>query len=439
MATSFGAIMASAAEQSRIAREKDEANQLSMMQAGFIPKEQPAQPEPSGLQSMLASVRDQYAYQPEYAPTDYVPGPAHASSMQAAEHAWRARNDDLTRQKMAGDITQTGVMTEGLRWELDQKEALADLNKQFLQGQVDEQAQQHALGDQALKRGEQDIEKGEVDLQYYADNLANEMYIATLEGVNLENQLISQAALAPLNELLKMRQIEAAELSIAKDGTQFVTAPDGSMQVVTYDPNGSIKLTNLFPAPPGAQKDEIRRLFAMTSEMYRNSDDPDMKEYYGGKLSSLYSQIEIANTLDLLNKKEGSERTFEGGVEVGGGEEEVVDNSELEQELDQAFEDYVNQQNKVIDPTVEEKAKQKLYDNIPPYANEKDWKWYVQNYHPGGLLRKQGGRGLIAGAGKQKRTSEDEMKTKKNRERYNDLNNLYESSVKRILIPEVEE
>ena len=82
---SFGAIMASAADQSRIAREKDEANQLAMMQAGFVPKEQPPQPEPSGLQSILSSVRDQYAYQPQHAPTDYVPGPGHASSMQTQQ------------------------------------------------------------------------------------------------------------------------------------------------------------------------------------------------------------------------------------------------------------------------------------------------------------------------------------------------------------------
>ena len=376
MATSFGAIMASAAEQSRIAREKDEANQLSMMQAGFIPKEQPAQPEPSGLQSMLASVRDQYAYQPEYAPTDYVPGPAHASSMQAAEHNWLARHDDLTRKKMTGDITQTGVMTEGMRWELKQKKALADLNRQFLQGQVDEQVQQHALGDQALKRGEQDIEKGEIDLQYYADNLANEMYIATLEGVNLENQLISQAALAPLNELLKMRQIEATELRIAKDGTQFVTAPDGSMQVVTYDPNGSIKLTNLFPAPPGAQKDEIRRLFAMTSEMYRNSTDADDKEYYGDKLSSLYSQIEIANTLDLLNKEEGSERTFEGGVEVGGDEvEEEVETSRLTKE--QVAE--IDENRRKSGLSTAQKENEFLKANPPDGVDAKDWSWWVDN------------------------------------------------------------
>ena len=377
MATSFGAIMASAAEQSRIAREKDEANQLSMMQAGFIPKEQPAQPEPSGLQSMLASVRDQYAYQPEYAPTDYVPGPAHASSMQAAEIRSRERLDDLTRRQMIGNITQTGVVTDGMRWELDQKKALADLNRQFLQGQVDEQAQQHALGDQALKQGEQDKEKGKIDLQYYADNLANEMYIATLEGVNLENQLISQAALAPLNELLKMRQIEAAELRIAKDGTQFITAPDGSMQVVTYDPNGRVKLTNLFPAPPGAQKDEIRRLFAMTSEMYRNSsDDPDMKEYYGNKLSSLYSQIEIANTLDLLNKEEGGERTFEGGVEVGGDEvEEEVETSRLTKEQVAKIDE--NRRKSGLSTT--QKQNEFLKDNPPEGVDAKDWSWWVDN------------------------------------------------------------
>jgi len=376
MATSFGAIMASAAVQSRIAREKDEANQLSMMQAGFIPKEQPAQPEPSGLQSMLASVRDQYAYQPEYAPTDYVPGPAHASSMQAAEHNWLARHDDLTRKKMTGDITQTGVMTDGMRWELKQKQALAGLNKQLLEGQVTEQAQQKALGDQALELGKQNIKRGKIDLQYYADNLANEMYIATLEGANLELQLTTQASLAPLNELLKMRQIEATELRIAKDGTQFVTAPDGSMQVVTYDPNGSIKLTNLFPAPPGAQKDEIRRLFAMTSEMYRNSTDADDKEYYGDKLSSLYSQIEIANTLDLLNKEEGSERTFEGGVEVGGDEvEEEVETSRLTKE--QVAE--IDENRRKSGLSTAQKENEFLKANPPDGVDAKDWSWWVDN------------------------------------------------------------
>jgi hypothetical protein len=325
---------------------------------------------------MLASVRDQYAYQPEYAPTDYVPGPAHASSMQAAEIKSRERLDDLTRQKMVGDITQTGVMTEGMRWELKQKQALAGLNKQLLEGQVTEQAQQKALGDQALELGKQNIKRGKIDLQYYADNLANEMYIATLEGANLELQLTTQASLAPLNELLKMRQIEATELRIAKDGTQFVTAPDGSMQVVTYDPNGSIKLTNLFPAPPGAQKDEIRRLFAMTSEMYRNSTDADDKEYYGDKLSSLYSQIEIANTLDLLNKEEGSERTFEGGVEVGGDEvEEEVETSRLTKE--QVAE--IDENRRKSGLSTAQKENEFLKANPPDGVDAKDWSWWVDN------------------------------------------------------------
>ena len=53
---SLGAIMAAAAKQSQARKEKDEANQLSMMQSGFIPKEQPPQAEPSGLQSMLSGL-----------------------------------------------------------------------------------------------------------------------------------------------------------------------------------------------------------------------------------------------------------------------------------------------------------------------------------------------------------------------------------------------
>ena len=114
----------------------------------------------------------------------------------------------------------------------------------------------------------------------------------------------------------------------------------------------------------------------MTSEMYRNSTDADDKEYYGDKLSSLYSQIEIANTLDLLNKGGGSERTFEGGVEVGGGEvEEEVETSRLTKE--QVAEIDENRRKSGLSTT--QKQNEFLKANPPDGVDAEDWSWWVDN------------------------------------------------------------
>tara|TARA_R110000765_G_scaffold105127_1_gene195157 strand:+ start:387 stop:1592 length:1206 start_codon:yes stop_codon:yes gene_type:complete len=273
MATSFGAIMASAADQSRLAREKDEANQLSMMQAGFIPKEQPPQAEPSGLQSMLSSVRDQYAYQPQHAPTDYVPGPGHASSMQAAQHeqqlevlkrqqGFGGRFDELTKADMEA-VTQERELSN----EWFNRRTAADIANTEANTALNNAQTSSVITDTSGKKLDNSLKRMTQRLRIESITLGNNEIRANLER---------EKGLNPLRKSLIEHQIDAAELTYFKSQNALVTATNGDQYFMAYDAkNGTV----------------TPRIFSKAGE--------DMPE----QMRMMSLGIQIANTLEGEPKK----------------------------------------------------------------------------------------------------------------------------------------
>ena len=425
MPTSFGAIMASAADQSRIAREKDEANQLAMMQAGFIPKEQPPQAEPSGLQSMLSSVRDQYAYQPQHAPTDYVPGPGHASSMQTERLLHDKRLDQLAIDESGSRVSLQGAQTDALNQETAQKKNLEDLRKNLLSAQVDFEKQRTLESEEGIKRSKLQRDLLGKELDNYDRKLETELRVSTLQGNKLAGELRLSAALEPTVIAAAKAQLEIAKLQITKGGQQFITDPSGAMYLTKYNTDGSMSLSKIFGPSGKEAEDRQYRHISMLQGMVSTAvaDSPEQKEYQQ-QLRLALGALSLSNTLGALGDGQPTtEITIDAtGKRVGG--EPVTE--DVDEGSDRADDLYEKKRKKGIGYTSEEEEREKLRDNKPAGVSVEDWNWYVRYYknRVGLTVRPRGG-------GKRKQKHWD--KTEENRTRWDDLNNLYEEDVKSIL------
>ena len=293
MPTSFGAVMASAAKQSRLDRERDEANQLAMMQAGFIPKEQPPQPEPSGLQSMLSSVRDQYAYQPEYAPTDYVPGPAHASKMQESAQAHALdmqgrriesaeRLDEYTIAEMKAITDQKELANEWFN-----RQAAADLAN----------VRSTTALNQASASGVRAKTSGQIidnSFKRMTDRLRIESI--TLSNEEIRNNLERERGLNPLRESLMKHQIEAAQASIFKDQNALVTTTNGDQYFMAYDAKSGTITPRIF-SKAGEDMPEQMRMLSLGIQIASTLEEEPRK----AMMATLLTQIRLMGLENDMN------------------------------------------------------------------------------------------------------------------------------------------
>mgnify|MGYP003630923775 CR=1 FL=1 len=280
MATSFGAIMASAADQSRIAREKDEANQLSMMQAGFIPKEQPPQAEPSGLQSMLSSVRDQYAYQPQHAPTDYVPGPAHASSMQTERLGYQEEQARLLRESEQrfdeSERERRRLTNQGLILDNDQV-GILNANAKSLQ---------RYLHRDMLQKGRQADADYQATLAGTEGTGAQTEYTQALtgykrlEGAEAKARFEDWKKLSGYRDDMRDLAFDKVSIEVSAAGVDFMTHADGTVYMANFV-DGTILPVKGMGADPAKMNVQIgsHQLEAVTRRANADSDYKNSEQY----------------------------------------------------------------------------------------------------------------------------------------------------------------
>jgi len=416
---SLGAIMSSAAKQSRLDREKDEANQLSMMQAGFIPKEQPAQPEPTALQSMLSSVRDQFAYQPEYAPTDYVPGPGHASSMQESAQA-HAR--DMQGRQIESDerldkwtIADMKAITQQreLHNEWFNRRTAADIANIESRTGLNKAQTSGVIADTSGKRLDNSLKRMTQRLKIESITLGNEEIRGNLER---------ERGLNPLRESLMKHQIEAAELNIFKNQNALVTATNGDQYFMAYDAKTGTITPRIF-SKAGEDMPEQMRMLSLGIQIASTLDEEPRK----AMMATLLTQYRLMSL----------DNDMAGGVPEGGN---ILDPPEIEAPEDDAAtkrenENFDSAYDEAIELTPEEETKRTLRENKPKGVTRKDWDWYVRHYDPeGGKVPRE--RGSVKKKGDPDYWSEvekDATMTKKKQERYDSLHRLYKDEVARIL------
>ena len=424
MATSFGAIMASAAEQSRIAREKDEANQLSMMQAGFIPKEQPAQPEPSGLQSMLASVRDQYAYQPEYAPTDYVPGPAHASKMQAAQHEHEAK------QQQAGfghDARNDPYYIANLQAKTAHQNKI---NGWFDREMASQLAAERASTGLTNAQGRLVSAQTQGQLQENSfDRQMNRLELTSVrsEGEILRDKLKYDKELHPYNLALAKAGVAAKQMQVFKGGSALVTDANGNQHWLEYNPETrqvSSTLWSTKEAPMSEKLSSIRAGFQILGTMNVNSEEYKL---LSKRLYTAYTIASLGNDMDSGAAE---------GVHIGdGSSDRSVEAPEDDATTVREEESFGEAYDEALELTPEEETKRTLRENKPKGVTRKDWDWYVRHYDPEGgkVPRERGAVKKEGDPGYWSEVEKDATMTKKKQERYDSLHRLYKDEVARIL------